>query len=78
MSPSRLLADQEEERWRWSRKGKGLPWMRVKEKTLAPRVRDRRNEKGGALGGQVLAGDASGGGWRRRRGIAAWCKRVSV
>jgi len=61
MSPTRLLASQEEERWRWSRKGKGLPWMRVKEKTLAPR--DRRNKKGGALGGRVLAGNASGGGW---------------
>ena len=50
----------------------------MKEKTLAPRVRDRRKEKGGALRGRVLAGDAAGGGWRRRRGIAAWWHSVVV
>ncbi|QCD89559.1 hypothetical protein DEO72_LG4g505 [Vigna unguiculata] len=73
-SPARLLAGQEEERWRWSRRGKGLSWMRVEEKTLAPRMRDRRNEKGGDLGG-------SGSRWRslrwwlasRRGGMARWC-----
>jgi len=56
-SPVRLLA--------WSPRGKGVQWMRVKEKTQALHVRDRRNEKGGDLGGQVLADDASDGGWRQ-------------
>ncbi|QCD82757.1 hypothetical protein DEO72_LG2g3098 [Vigna unguiculata] len=72
-SPARLLAGREEELWRWSHKGKWLPWMRVKEKTLAPRVHDRRNEKGGDFGGRFLVGDASDGCWRqRRRGVAVW------
>ena len=50
-SPARLLVGQEEERWRWSRRGKGLPWMRVKEKNRALRVRDRIKREGRRFGG---------------------------